>query len=242
MVHWYFPKEDPIGRQIKLGGPDDQVPWLTIIGVVGNEKRTTVYQEMGYIEPALVYVPVSQTAGPSITVVLRTANKPLALGSVLQGGISRLDSNVPVYDIRTMTQRYSEFYAQPRFRAILMGILAGLTFMLAAIGIYGVLAQVVSQRTQEIGIRLTLGAEPRQMFGLVLGEGMGMVGIGAVIGILGALGLTRLISTMLYDVGPTDPVVFTAVTMSLMLVALLACYVPARRAMRVPPIVALRYE
>jgi predicted permease len=242
MVHRYFPKEDPIGKQIKLGGSDDQVPWLTIIGVVENEKRTTVYQEMGYIEPALVYVPVSQTAGPSITVVLRTANKPLALGPVLQGEISRLDSNVPVYDIRTMTQRYSEFLAHPRFRAILMGILAGLTFMLAAIGIYGVLAQVVSQRTLEIGIRLTLGAEPSQVFGLVLREGIGMVGIGIVIGILGALGLTRLISTMLYDVGPTDPVVFTAVTMSLMLVAFLACYVPARRAMRVPPMVALRYE
>jgi predicted permease len=242
MVHRYFPKEDPIGKQIKLGGSDDRVPWLTIIGVVGNEKRTTVYQEMGYVEPALVYVPVSQTAGTSITVVLRTANEPLALGPILQGEISRLDSNVPVYDIRTMTQRYSEFLAHPRFRAILMGVLAGLTFVLAAIGIYGVLAQVVSQRTQEIGIRLTLGAEPRQIFGLVLGEGMGMVGIGAVIGILGALGLTRLISTMLYDVGPTDPVVFTAVTMSLMWVAFLACYVPARRAMRVPPIVALRYE
>jgi predicted permease len=242
MVHRYFPKEDPIGKQIKLGGSDEQLPWLTIIGVVGNEKRTTVYQEMGYIEPALVYVPISQTGGPSIAVVLRTANEPLSLGPVLQGEISRLDSNVPVYDIRTMTQRYSEFLAHPRFRAILMGILAGLTFMLAAIGIYGVLAQVVSQRTQEIGIRLTLGAKPGQIFGLVLGEGMGMVGIGAVIGILGALGLTRLISTMLYDVGPTDPVVFTAVTMSLMLVAFLACYVPARRAMRVPPMAALRYE
>jgi putative ABC transport system permease protein len=242
MVHRYFPKEDPIGKQIKLGGPDDQVPWLTIIGVVGNEKRTTVYQEMGYVEPALVYVPVRQSAGTSLTVVLRTANEPFALGPVLQGEMSRLDSNVPVYDIRTMTQRYSEFLAHPRFRATLMGILAGLTFMLAAIGIYGVLAQVVSQRTQEIGIRLTLGAEPSQVFRLVLREGMGMVGIGVVIGILGAFGLTRLISTMLYDVGPTDLFVFTAVTMSLMSVALLACYVPARRAMRVPPMVALRYE
>jgi predicted permease len=242
MVHRYFPREDPIGKQIKLGGPDDEVPWLTIIGVVGNEKRTTVYQEMGYVEPALVYVPVSQAAGTSTTVVLRTAGEPLALGRLLQGEVSRLDRNVPVYDIRTMTQRYSEFLAHPRFRAILMAILAGLTFLLAAIGIYGVLAQVVSQRTQEIGIRLTLGAEPSQVFSLVLREGMGMVGIGVVIGILGGFGLTRLISTMLYGVGPTDLFVFTAVTMSLMSVALLACYVPARRAMRVPPMVALRYE
>jgi putative ABC transport system permease protein len=242
MVHWYFPKEDPIGRQIKLGGPDDQVPWLTIIAVVGNEKRTIVYQEMAYVEPALVYVPVSQAAGTSTTVVLRTAGESLALGPLLQGEMSRLDSSVPVYDIRTMTQRYSEFLAHPRFRAMLMAILAGLTFILAAIGIYGVLAQIVSQRTQEIGIRLTLGAEPGQVFRLVLREGMGMVAVGVVIGIFGALGLTRLLSTMLFGVGPTDLFVFTAVTLSLMAVALLACYVPARRAMRVPPMVALRYE
>jgi ABC-type antimicrobial peptide transport system permease subunit len=141
-----------------------------------------------------------------------------------------------------MTQRYSEFLAHPRFRAIFMGILAGLTFLLAAIGIYGVLRQVVSRRTQEIGIRLTLGAEPTQVFGLVLREGMGMVGVGVVIGIIGAFGLTRLMSTMLYGIGPTDLFLFIAVTMSLLSVALVACYVPARHAMRVPPMVALRYE
>jgi len=242
MVHRYFPKEDPIGKQIKLGKADSKIPWLTIIGVVGNEKRTIVYQEMGYIEPALVYRPVSQAGGTSIALVMRTAAEPLALGRLLQGEMSGLDSNVPVYDVRTMRQRYSEFLAHPRFRAILMGILAGLTFLLAAIGIYGVLAQVVSQRTQEIGIRLTLGAEPTQIFGLVLRQGMGMVGIGVVIGIMGAFGLTRLISTMLYGVGPTDFFVFIAVTVSLISVALLACYVPARQAMRVPPMVALRYE
>jgi putative ABC transport system permease protein len=242
MVRRYFPKEDPIGKQIKLSKFDDKIPWLTIIGVVGNEKRTVVYQEMGYVEPALVYRPVSQAAGTSIAVVMRTAGDPMALGRLLQGEMSGLDGNVPVYDVRTMMQRYSEFLAHPRFRAILMGILAGLTFLLAAIGIYGVLAQVVSQRTQEIGIRLTLGAMPSQVFGLVLGQGMGMVGIGVVIGTMGALGLTRLISTMLYGVGPTDLFVFIAVTVSLISVALLACYVPARRAMRVPPMVALRYE
>jgi len=242
MAHLYFSKEDPIGKQIKLGKPDNKIPWLTIIGVVGNEKRTIVYQEMGYVEPALVYLPVSQSAGTSIAIVIRTAGQPLALSRPLQMEMSRLDSNVPVYDVRTMTQRYSEFLAHPRFRAIFMGILAGLTFLLAAIGIYGVLRQVVSRRTQEIGIRLTLGAEPTQVFGLVLREGMGMVGVGVVIGIIGAFGLTRLMSTMLYGIGPTDLFLFIAVTMSLLSVALVACYVPARHAMRVPPMVALRYE
>jgi predicted permease len=242
MVRRYFPKEDPIGKQIKLGKPDDKLPWLTIIGVVGNEKRTVVYQEMGYIEPALVYLPMSQAAGTSITVVMRSAGEPLALSRLLQVETSSLDSNIPVYGVRTMTQRYSEFLAHPRFRAILMGILAGLTLFLAAIGIYGVLAQLVSQRTQEIGIRLALGAEPRQVFGLVLREGMRMAGTGVVMGLVGAFGLTRFISTMLYGVGPTDLFVFIAVTIALISVALFACYVPARHAMRVPPMVALRYE
>jgi predicted permease len=242
MVRRYFPKEDPIGKQIKLGKPDDKLPWLTIIGVVGNEKRTVVYQEMGYVEPALVYLPVSQAAGTSITVVMRSAGEPLALSRLLQVETSSLDSNIPVYGVRTMTQRYSEFLAHPRFRAILMGILAALTLFLAAIGIYGVLAQLVSQRTQEIGIRLALGAEPRQVFGLVLREGMRMAGTGVVMGLVGAFGLTRFISTMLYGVGPTDLFVFIAVTIALISVALFACYVPARHAMRVPPMVALRYE
>jgi predicted permease len=243
MSRRYFPKEDPVGRQIKLGNADDRVPWLTIAGVVGNEKRTVVYREMGYVEPALVYLPVEQAASTSsIGLVTRVAGNPLLLSPMLLSVVSHLDSGVPVYDIRTMTDRYSEFLAHPRFRAIIMGILAALTLLLAAIGIYGVLAQLVSQRTQEIGVRLALGARPADVFGLVLREGMKMTVVGVAIGLLGAFGLTRLMSTMLYGVRATDPLVFIGVATLLTLVALSACYVPARRTMRVDPMVALRYE
>jgi predicted permease len=239
----YFPKEDPVGKQIKLGNADDSAPWLTIAGVVGNEKRTVVYREMGYVEPALVYLPVEQAASTSsMGLVMRVAGNPILLSPLLQSEVTRLDSGVPVYDIRTMTDRYSEFLAHPRFRAIIMGILAALTLLLAAIGIYGVLAQLVSQRTPEIGVRLALGAQPADVFGLVLGEGMKMTVVGVVIGLLGAFGLTRLMSTMLYGVRATDPLVFIGVAILLTLVALSACYVPARRTTRVDPMVALRYE
>ena len=242
MARRYFPKEDPVGRQIKLGKADDRVPWLTIAGVVGNEKRTVVYQEMGYVEPALVYLPVEQAASTSMGLVMRVAGNPLLLTPWLQSEVSHLDGGVPVYDVGTMTDRYSEFLAHPRFRAVIMGILAAFTLLLAAIGIYGVLAQLVSQRTQEIGVRLALGARPGDVFGLVLREGMKMTVVGVFLGLLGAFGLTRLMSTMLYGVRPTDPLVFIGLAILLTLVALSACYVPARRTTRVDPMVALRYE
>jgi predicted permease len=242
MFHRYFPEEDPVGKRVKLGKAGDQVPWLTIVGVVGNEKRTIVYQEMGYVEPALVYLPVEQAASTSMGLVMRVANDPLSLSPLLQTEVSHLDSGVPVYGVRTMIDRYSEFLAHPRFRAIIMGILAGLTLLLAAIGIYGVLAQSVAQRTQEIGVRLALGAQSTDVFGLVLREGMKLAVLGVLVGLLGAISLTRFMSAMLYGVSATDPVSFFGVAIVLMSVALSACYIPARRTMRVDPIVVLRYE
>src|SRR5262249_23208323 len=134
MIRRYFPQEDPIGKQIKLGRAEDKAPWLTIIGVVGNEKRTTVYQEMNYVETPFVYLPVKQASATTMGLVMQVAGRPLGLTPVLQQEISHIDRNVPIYDIRTMTERYAEFLAHPRFRAILMGILAGLTLLLAAIG------------------------------------------------------------------------------------------------------------
>ncbi len=242
MARKYFPKEDPLGRQIKLGNADAKIPWLTIIGVVGNERRTTVYKEMGYVEPALVYLPVEQSAGTSMGLVMRVAASPLVLSPILQQEVSRLDSSVPVYDVRTMTERYSEFLAHPRFRAIIMGIIAGLTLLLAAVGIYGVLAQSVSQRTPEIGVRLALGAQRRDILRLILGQGTKLTLMGVVVGMIAAIALTRLMSSLLFAVSPIDPLTFASVIVLLTLVALLASYIPARRAMRVDPMVALRYE
>jgi predicted permease len=242
MARSYFQNENPIGQQIKLAKADDKSPWLTIVGVIGDEKRTTVYQEMGYVEPAMVYVPANQTPTTTIGLVMRVARNAMSLSSALQQEIASLDRNVPVYDVRTMTARYADFLAQPRFRAVLMGVFAVLTLLVSAIGLYGVLARIVSQRTHEIGIRVALGAGRREVLHLIAGQGLRMTLAGLGIGIVVAAGLTRLIAGLLFGVKPTDPFTFGAVACLLTLVALAACYIPARRAMRVDPMVALRHE
>jgi len=242
MVRQYFGNENPIGKQIKLAKLMEEAPWLTIIGVVGNEKRATVYREMDYVEPAQVYLPVNQASSTSTFLVMRVAGNPVGLSHALQREISSLDRDVPAYDIRTMTARYSEFLAQPRFRAALMGILAGLTLLLAAIGIYGVLTQLVSQRAHEIGIRVALGASRREILRLVVGRGLFMTVVGLGIGIVGALGFARFLAGLLFGIKSTDPATFTIVSLLFCCVALAACYVPARRAMHVDPMVSLRHE
>jgi predicted permease len=242
MVRLYFHNEDPLGKQIKLAKLTDKAPWLTIVGVVGNEKRATVYQEMGYVEPALVYLPVNQASATSMFLVMRVAGSPMGLSPVLKREISSLDRNVAAYDIRTMSARYSEFLAQPRFRAALMGLLATLTLLLAAIGIYGVLSQLVSQRTHEIGIRLALGAGRRDVLRLVIARGLVMTVVGLGIGIVGAIVFTRFLAGLLFGIKSNDPITFAAVSLLSCGVAFVACYIPARRAIHVDPIVALRYE
>jgi len=242
LVRKYFPHDNPIGRQIMLGKPGDKAPWLTIIGEASSEKRTSVYQEMGYVEPALVYLPVTQDSNPTMGLVIRAARKPLTLGPVLQREISSLDPNVPVYDIKTMDERYAEFLAHPRFRAILMGILAGLTLLLAATGFYGLLAELVSQRTREIGIRMALGAQRSQVQGMVVRRGATLAIAGVCAGAAAGFLLTRTMASLLYGVGADDPWIFTSAAIVLIGVALLACYIPARRAAKVDPMVALRYE
>jgi putative ABC transport system permease protein len=197
---------------------------------------------MGYVEPVLVYLPVEQSAGTSMGLLLRVAGSPLVLSPLLQKEVARLDSSVPVYDVKAMTDRYSEFLAHPRFRAMIMGILAALTLLLAAVGIYGVLARSVSQRTQEIGVRLALGAEQRDILSLILRQGTKLTLIGVGIGITAAMALTRLMRSLLFGVSSTDLLTFVSVALLLTFVAMLASYIPARRAMRVDPIVALRYE
>jgi predicted permease len=242
MVRQYFRDEDPLGQRIKLAKLAERAQWLTIIGVVGNEKRSTVYQEMGYVEPALVYLPVNQVSTTSMVLVVRTTANAMGLSPALQREIASLDRDVPAYDIRTMSERYSEFLAQPRFRAVLMGVLAGLTMMLAAIGLYGVLAQIVSRRTHEIGTRMALGASRGDVLRLIVWGALRMTLTGLAAGIAAAAIFTRLLSGLLFGIKPTDPFTFGAVALILCAVALLACYVPARRAMGVDPMVALRYE
>jgi putative ABC transport system permease protein len=174
--------------------------------------------------------------------VLKIAGNPDALSPLLQREISALDPSVPVYDIKTLSQRYSEFLAYPRFRAALMGILAVLTLLLGAIGFYGVLAHMVAQRTQEIGIRMALGARKEAVLGMVVVRGAKLVVTGVCAGTIAGLLFTRAMSALLYGVRANDPATFVSAAMLLILVTVVASYIPARRAAKVDPMVALRHE
>lgn len=241
-VRTYFPNQDPLGSQIKLGNSDDKASWLTIVGVVGGEKRTMVYQEMAYVEPALVYLPVEQTSGTSMGLVVKVTGDSLAFSPSLHREISALDPDVPLYEIKTMSQRYFEFLAYPRFRAALMGTLAGLTLILAAIGFYAVLSHLVAERTQEIGVRMALGARKGEVLRMVVLRGTKLAVVGVSSGTVAGLTLTRAMGTLLYGIGANDPTTFAFAAILLISVALLASYLPARRAAKVDPMVALRYE
>ncbi len=235
-----FPGQDPMGKAIRWS---EQGPWQTVIGVAGNVKYV---QNNGIILSAdpQYYVARKRTlpdAWPYSSVILRTSLSPAAVDSWMHSVIASLDPTVPV-TISTMNQRVDQLEARPRFNATLLGIFAAMGVLLAAIGTYGVLSFLVAQRTHEIGVRTALGAQPRDVMKVILGEGAKLALAGVVAGIVGAIAATRLMSNLLFGVGATDPWVFTGVTVLLAIVALAACWIPARRAMRVDPMEALRYE
>ena len=245
LVKEYFPHQDPLGREIKAAASREEqakAPWVTIVGVVGDIKRTIVYQEMGYIVPPVVYRPLDQEPPASIGIIVRAEASPMTLRPAVERSVSDLDKDVPISDFRTANDRIAEFLSQPRFRTVILGIFAGLALLLAAIGLYGVLSQSAGQRRHEIGIRMALGAERRHVLWLVVSQGVGLGVAGVGIGLVAALALTRVLIGMLYGVKPVDPVTFFAVTLLMVAVAGLASYIPARRATKVDPMVALRYE
>jgi putative ABC transport system permease protein len=238
----YFPKDDPIGRQIKLATPDGKAPWLTIVGTAGNVKGIALFNRMAHgIPRPLVYRPLTQSAGSSAQILLRTS-AGAGLASALQREVSAVDRDVPIHDVRTMEQKIAESMAHPRFRASLLASFAGLALLLAAIGIYGMLSESVSHRTREIGVRMALGAERRTVLGLVIKQGLVLTLAGAVVGVATSLSVTRFLTSMLYGVKPTDPATLVAVLLTLGGVVVMASYFPARRATKVDPIVALRDE
>jgi predicted permease len=238
-----YPNRNPIGAQINMGGkkPD----YREIVGVVGNVKSF-----LDRPVPRTVFIPAAQ-ASSNVTklfgtwfpvhVVVRAAD-PLRMSRAVEEQIRATDPNVPIGHIRSMEQAFSKSIAFQNFMMVLLGTFAGLAMLLAAIGIYGVMAYSVSQRTHELGIRMALGAQRSDVFRLIVGHGMLLALVGVALGIAGGLAATRLLADMLYGVKPTDPWTFMEVSIGLLGVALLACYVPARRAMRVDPMVALRYE
>jgi putative ABC transport system permease protein len=197
---------------------------------------------MAYEAFPIAYLPMSQSAGSSMQILLRTTGNATDMAPALQREVSALDRGVPVHDVKTMEQRVSEDLAHPRFRAILLGSFACLALLLTAIGIYGMLSESVSHRTREIGIRMALGAEPRDVLRLVIKQGLVLMLAGAVLGVVAALAVNRFLTSMLYGVKPTDPVTLVAVLLMLVVVVVLASYFPARRATKVDPMVALRDE
>ncbi len=234
----YWPNDDPLGQQISFGGRPGQNPSFTIVGVVGDIKSD------GFDAPSAphIYLPVRQSPAYASVVFLRSAGNPEALGESIRHEVQSIDPHIPVFNMRTMDQIVTRSMAERRFALQLLGIFAGVALLLAAIGIYGVMAYSFSQRTHEIGVRIALGAQRVDIFRMAVGEGMQLVAIGLAIGLVGAAGLTRSVRTMLFGVSPADPITFGAISATLAAVAFLACYVPARRATRVDPLVALRDE
>ena len=237
LARQYFPGEDPIGKRITVEMTDKPVP-TEIIGVVGDIKHQSLDTETR----PMVYWPHPQLPYSSMTLVIRTAGEPLSLAAAAQREIRQMDKDQPVSDVRTMKAWLGESIARSRFGATLLGVFATVALTLAAVGIYGVMSYAVAQRKHEIGVRMALGARAADIFKLVIGQGMILTLIGIGVGLLGAFALTRVIASLLYGVSANDPLTFGLITLLLAGVALLACYIPARRATKVDPMIALRYE
>jgi len=234
-VRQFFPKEDPLGHGIQLAGSNT---WHTIVGVVGDTRQIGVAAVTG----PEIFLSYEQSPSPGMTLVVRTEANPVTLVSAVRAAVASLDKDVPLSGVETLDEMLAGQVASQRFNMALLGAFAGLALLLAAVGIYGVMAYAVGQRTQEIGIRMALGALPENVLRMVLVQGARLAILGVVLGLGGGVALTRLLRTLLFEVEPTDPATFAAGAALLFAAALAACWIPARRAARVDPLVALRYE
>ncbi|HKQ79005.1 MAG TPA: ABC transporter permease [Blastocatellia bacterium] len=234
----HFPNEDPIGKRLKFSKPTAQGPWRTIIGVVNDEKQDGLGAKVEHE----TYQSHMQNAQSDMTFIVRSATDPQSLVGAVREEIRALDRSLPLYDIKTMRVVIYESVARERFITLLLIVFAALALTLASVGIYGVMSYSVTQRTHEIGVRMALGARSRDVLKLVVAQGGKLASFGVAIGLISAFALTRLMKSLLFGVTATDPVTFIAVAMLLTVVALLACYIPARRASKVDPMAALRYE
>jgi putative ABC transport system permease protein len=234
----YWPNEDPIGKRIAMGS-EERPQYLTVLGVVGRVKMEGLSQDSNRVQG---YFPFAQIPNGGMSVIIKASGDPNQLIAAVRQQIKTIDPDQPIYAIRTMDEIRAESVAPERLNLTLLSIFAGIALILAIVGIYGVMSYSVTQRTHEIGIRMAIGAQPRDVFRMVLMQGMMLALIGVVFGLIGAFGLTRLMATMLFGVEPTDPATFVAIAALLTVVALVACYVPGRRATKVDPVVSLRYE
>ncbi len=234
----YWAGEDPIGRRITFEGERKNPLWREIIGIVGHVKSRALDGE----SRPQYYVPLDQRPESSMFLAVRTTGGPSSVAPAVRALIHSLDKDLPVYRVTTMEQLVASSLAQRQFSTLLLGVFALIALLLAAVGLYGVTAYSVTQRTHEIGLRVALGAQRSDVLKLVVGQGMVLTVIGVAIGLASAAALTRVMSTMLFGVAATDRTTFIAVSLVVVIVALLACYIPARRATKVDPLVALRYE
>jgi putative ABC transport system permease protein len=232
-VRRYWPDESPIGQRITFENRT-----RTVIGVVGDVKQSGLDIET---RPEM-FSPYYQVTVPFGTVLVRTKGDPAAMTSTVRGAMQEIDRDLPLYGIKTVNDVISDSVAPRRLNMLLLGIFAGLALVLAAVGLYGVISYSVSQRTREIGIRVALGASHKSVLRLVVGEGMVLASAGVVIGVTASFFLTKFMTTLLFGVSPTDPITFVAISVLLIGVSIVASVIPARKAMRVDPMVALRYE
>ena len=233
----FWPGTDPVGKRMRITGPLDKNPWMQVVGVIPDVKH-----DLSVPVTPEYYLPYAQDPWGSMVLIAKTTGDPSAMAASMRQQVWSLDKDQPVFDVRTMEEVRALSVSIHSFSSISLGIFAGIALLLAAIGIYGVMSYAVTQRTQEIGIRMALGARTADVLRLVVRNGMSLALIGVIAGLAGAYGVTRLLASLLFGVSPTDLLTFCSVTLGLLLVALLACYIPARRATKVDPLVALRYE
>jgi putative ABC transport system permease protein len=239
MVRQLWPNEDPLGKRIKFPGSDkNPQPWRTIVGIVSDVSQYALDKR----PPMQIYLPHTQFPTSFNSIVVKTESDPNAMIAAIRREIHVVDKDQAVFNVTTVDQLRGDSILIRKFFMLLLLVFAALALVLAAVGIYGVMSYVASQRTYEIGIRMALGAQTRDVLKLIIGNGMALALIGVVAGLAGAFVLTRLMESLLFGVSATDAITFLSVSVGLTLVALLACYIPARRATKIDPLVALRYE
>jgi putative ABC transport system permease protein len=236
MARQFWPKQDPVGRQLEIVGRARTT--YNVIGVVQDTKWNALTES----NRPLIYFPLAQTGRGEITFLLTTSSDPTSLAAPARAELAKIDSAAPVLSAITLSEYMETTVAEERNRAVLSSVFGGLGLTLAVVGIYGVVSYYLSQRTREMGIRMAIGAQPKQVIRMVLGRGLRMIGAGLAIGLVGALAATRLFVGLLYGVEAFDPLTLAVVSGLLALVALVATYLPARRAVKIDPCLALRQE
>lgn len=237
-VRRFFPNQEAIGKRIRQSGPGMGNTWMEIVGVVGNVKYLGLTVDT---DPAY-YMPFAQTYGPRMFLAVRASSDATHLAAPLRREIQAIDPGVTLAQIGTLEQARTLSVSQPRFDTMLLSLFAGIALLLAAVGIYGLIGYSVAQRTHEIGVRMALGAARTDVVRMVVRQGVSLAVIGIMLGLGGAVALTRLLKAMLFGIGVTDALAFSAAVLGMMLVVLLATLVPALRATRITPVAALRYE